>query len=199
MDSILLVEDEHTLRMTLGDRLRKEGGRRNLSAGCGEVPVERSSGVATLPWLRLPAGTTDTPAIPPDSASGAPRRFEELDRIAIRIEDLNLRPTRPGDDVVAQLHTLLSQIRYDVGQVIDSQHQPVPSARLLLFPARERPRAGALGTTQQQVRATERHRRKRLPLLMLQREAKHVRVERDGTRHVPRLVPHAMHPESRSL
>ena len=121
------------------------------------------------------------------------RGLEQLDRIAIRILDLDLLAARPGLHVVPKTEAGLLQGLDERGKIVDPQHDTVPSARFLLLTVRHRPRSGRLWTAEQNVRVAERDVGKRGKLLVFEREAQMCRVERDRASHVSDLISDTVH------
>lgn len=64
-------------------------------------------------------------------------RFEELDGIAVWIQQLNLLAARTADDVAAKTEAGFGERGGSRRQVIDSQDQPVPPAWLLRLAVRQ--------------------------------------------------------------
>src|SRR5688572_415077 len=58
-------------------------------------------------------------------------RFMELDRIPVRVLDLDLLPARPDLDLVPEAAVALLQGGHDGVEVVHVQHDPVPAPGLL--------------------------------------------------------------------
>jgi hypothetical protein len=121
------------------------------------------------------------------------RRFEQFDRIAVLILDLDLLAARSGLHVVSKTNAGLLQRVDERREIIHTKHDTIPPARVLLLTARHRPGSGGLWTAQQERRVPERDAGERRKLLMLQREAQLCRVERDRADDILRLISDAMH------
>ena len=74
-------------------------------------------------------------------------------------------------------------------EVIDFQHEPVPSAGLLRAPVGHGARSGSPGTAQYGSQAAQGHAGERRRRLALHLESQPLRVEREGTFDVLDLVP----------
>lgn len=114
--------------------------------------------------------------------------FEQLNRIAVGVCQLNLFARRTRFHLVAELHPGFLKSFNARGKVPDTQDDPIPSARLLAFSARHWAGAGRARTTQKDVERTERYSCKRGKLLVLKFKAELLCVESDGARDVFRLV-----------
>src|SRR5262245_31581377 len=77
--------------------------------------------------------------------------FTQLDRIAVRVLDLNLTSARTGFHLVAEADPGALESGDTAGEVRDAQHDAVPAAGLLPLTVRHRPRAGRSGPTQQDL------------------------------------------------
>src|SRR5688572_18936553 len=119
-------------------------------------------------------------------------RLEQLDRIAVRVFQLDLPAARPFFQLVAQTQAALLDLSDDLRQLLDAKDYAVPAAGLLAAAIRQRPRARCTGTAQQQMQAAERHVGKRRELLMLQLETQLLDVKRHGTRDVRHLIADAV-------
>src|SRR5262245_8710553 len=90
--------------------------------------------------------------LPCDSSMAS--RFEELNRIAVGIFDLNLLPTGAGLHFISKTHACLFQISNARRQILHLKHHAVPSARLLLTAIGHGSRSRRSGTAQDQLEAT---------------------------------------------
>jgi hypothetical protein len=125
--------------------------------------------------------------------------LEELDRIAVRIFQLNLLTARTDLHRVAERQSGLFQPVNLCGEIGDLKDDAVPSARLLMASIWHGPGARRLRSAEQQLQIAERDSRECGKLLMFQREAKVLRVELHRAAHVPDLIAHAVHAESATL
>src|SRR5688500_2216282 len=119
--------------------------------------------------------------------------LEELDGIAVGIFDLDLFAPGTALHLVPKAMSGFFQRLNERREIADPQHDPVRSARLLLLTVRQRPGARGLWAAQQNLRVAERHTRERGQLLVLERETKIVRIERNGASHVLHLIADAVH------
>src|SRR5512138_1251834 len=119
-------------------------------------------------------------------------RLEQLDGIAVRIEQLDLPTSRPDFHLVAESQTVLLELRNDVSQGCYSQNDAIPAARLLACAIGQRARARGSRPAQQQMQRPERHIRKGRQLLMLDLETQLLDVELDRSADVRDLVADAM-------
>ena len=119
-------------------------------------------------------------------------RLEKLDRISIRILDLDLSTARPRLHLVAKSKSGLLEFGDEAWKIRDLQHDSIPAAWLLLLAIRHRPRAGRAGTTEQDLRVTEGDVRKCRQLLVLHCEPEMLRIKRDRSSHILYLIADAM-------
>src|SRR5688572_3841016 len=119
--------------------------------------------------------------------------FEELDRIAVGILDLDLPAARTGLHLITQPHPVFRQRVYEGRKISDAQDHSIPSAGFLRLTAGHGPRSRCAWPAEQQHVFPERDARERRKLLMLQLEAKMVRIEGDRAGDILHLVAHAMH------
>src|SRR5215208_1042988 len=106
-------------------------------------------------------------------------RLEKLDRVARRVVEDDLRPSRSGDDVAAERYAGTAQaidLRLDV---LDDQMDPVPAAGTRLAAVRHRPPSRARRPAQQQPQGAAAHVREVRRRARDQAEAEVARVERD--------------------
>src|SRR5512138_625403 len=73
-------------------------------------------------------------------------RLEKFDDVSGGIFAKDLLPTGPHNDVVAEPCSLAAQARYRVLEVLDLDHEAVPSPRLRLAPVGHRPRRRGRGS-----------------------------------------------------
>jgi hypothetical protein len=59
----------------------------------------------------------------------AARRLKQLDQIAGRIDQQDLRAAGPGHDIVAELHADGAQPRHLAGKIVHDQVNAIPAAR----------------------------------------------------------------------
>jgi hypothetical protein len=103
--------------------------------------------------------------------------------------DLDLGSARARLDVVAEHGADLPQ-RIDAGaEVVDVQHDPVPSAGRLLSAVRQRAGTRAPWTAEDEAKRTASHRGERGPALVFELEAEMLRVEPDRTIDIGVLIP----------
>src|SRR5262249_3411117 len=112
-----------------------------------------------------------------DSAEPSSRRFEQLDRVAVRIFNRNLAFAGTGLHLVSKAEAGALERGDTALEIRDAQHDAVPAAGLLTFTVRHRTRARCSGAAQQNVRIAERHTGERGKLLMVQRETELLGVE----------------------
>src|SRR5262249_6275569 len=123
----------------------------------------------------------------------APRRWlEQLDRISVRIFDLNLLAAWSCLHPIAKLQSRRFQLVDPGRKVVHAQDHAVPPARLLGPAIRHWPGPGRLRAAEQQVERTERHRREGGHLLVPHLESKVFRIELDGSFYVLGLIPDAV-------
>ena len=70
---------------------------------------------------------------------GAPRRLEEFDWVSIGIEQLDLLTAGTSDDVASEGDTRPAKCGDDRCEIVDGEHQSIPTARLLLLTVGHRP------------------------------------------------------------
>ena len=80
-------------------------------------------------------------------------RREQLDRVARRVVEHELLPTRPADDVATEVDTGCTQALRLGGDVRDDEVDAVPAARNRLGPVRHRPGGGTLRAGEQEPQA----------------------------------------------
>src|SRR5262249_41827592 len=119
-------------------------------------------------------------------------RFEQLDRIPVRIFDLDLSTSRTSLHLVATPRSGQLQFSDERWRVGNLQDDPIPAAGLLRLTVRHRPRARCARATQQNLLVTDRHPGKRRKLLVSQREAEVLHIERHGASDVLHLIANAM-------
>src|SRR5262245_4142451 len=90
--------------------------------------------------------------LPCDSSMAS--RFEQLNRIAVGIFDLNLLPTGAGFHFISKTHACLVQISNARRQILHLKHHAVPSAGFLLTAVGHRPRSRSTWTAQDQLEAS---------------------------------------------
>src|SRR4030095_5586254 len=144
---------------------------------------------------RCTQATTPRPSIACAERSPHPRRgllhwFKQLNRIPVRVFDLDLSATRTHFHVVAKMKSRLLQPVDARWQIVYAQNDPVPAARLLTFPVGHRTRTGGAWATEEKSKRTERDIGKGRELLVLERESKKPGVERGRAAHVRDLISH---------
>src|SRR4051812_8305774 len=129
---------------------------------------------------RVPAGWR------PAEQSG--RRLVQLDRIAVRVGDLHLFAPRTDGDVGAQRHARPAQTINPSLEVVDIEHDPVPTAgHLLLAVHRSGPRAGR--SAQNEIQSPTRDDRDGSGAL-LEAEGELAGVELDPAIEISHLIAH---------
>lgn len=100
-----------------------------------------------------------------------PGRIEELQRIPIRILELDLSASRADFHVISEMqHSFLQ--RLDTGRKIDdAKDYPVPAARFLVTPIRQWTRARGSGAAEQKMQTVDRDIREGRQLLVFQPES----------------------------
>src|SRR4029079_15251967 len=73
-------------------------------------------------------------------------RLEQLDHIAGRILSEDLLAAGPFDNIVAETHAMLAQLRDGLGQVVDLDHESIPAAGFGHASIGHRPGGGGIRT-----------------------------------------------------
>ena len=116
-----------------------------------------------------------------------------------RILELNLTSAWTGLHLVPKAEAVALECGDEAREVGDSQHDTVPSTRLLSLAIRERPGSGRSRTTEEDLGSAQRNARESRKLLMFQLEAKAAGIERDRAGDVLDLIPDAMNTLDESL
>src|SRR5262249_53582459 len=117
------------------------------------------------------------------------RGLEQLNRIAVRIEKLDLLPARSDFHPVAERDSSVFERRDRFFQLGDAKDNAVPAAGFLAVTVGHRPGTGSFWTAQQEMKRAERKRREGRQLLMLHFETEVLGVERHGATDVAGLIP----------
>src|SRR5262245_56744643 len=140
------------------------------------------------------AGPTPVPApLARSRPGGRPspwlaRCLVDLDRVAIRILDLDLLAAGPDLDFVAEARAGSAQPVDQIGEIVDVEHDPVPAAGLLSPAVWHAPRARAPRPAQQKVQRSARHRREYSARALVELEPQVSGIERDRAIDVGGLV-----------
>jgi hypothetical protein len=105
------------------------------------------------------------------------RWFKQLDRVAVRVFNLNLTSAGTGFHLVAKAQAGALECGDTGREIRDFQDDTVPATGLLTLTSRQRPRSGGSGATEQDVRIAQRDIREGRELLMLQLETEMLRVK----------------------
>jgi RNA polymerase sigma-70 factor (ECF subfamily) len=162
--------------------------------GVEERRADRSQGGEQRLAIRPAAVLADAPRSGSgiNGSSESASRFEEFDRVPVRVLDLNLAATGPRFHLVAKPSGGLFQFRNESRQIADLQHDTIPAARFLLLAIRHGPRSGGTRTAEQNLRVTQRDACECRELLMLQLEPEVLRIERDRSSDIRYLISNAM-------
>jgi hypothetical protein len=120
------------------------------------------------------------------------RRFEQLNRVAVGIVQLDLFATRANLHFVAGVKPRFFQPFDASGQIRHAKHDSVPSARLLALTAWHRTRTRRTRAAEQQPKTSESNAGESRELLTLELESKMTCVERDGATYIADLISHAV-------
>lgn len=122
------------------------------------------------PWQRLPLRSGQTP----DLSS----RLEELDRVAVRVFQLDLFSAWTCLDLVSKVESGFLQRLNSRWKIRDVKDHAVPPTRFLMTTIRHRARTRGARAAEQQVEVSKRDAGERWELLMFQFEIEVLDVER---------------------
>jgi hypothetical protein len=129
-------------------------------------------------------------------ASSPPRRLEQLDRIAVRVLQLDLFAPRSHVHLIPETEPGLLQRLDTSGKIRYSEDDSVPATGLLMTTVWERTGPRSSGAAEQNLKVIDRDAGERGQLLVFQSEPEVTSVERDGTADVLHLIPHAVKSEN---
>src|SRR5262249_37771636 len=125
-------------------------------------------------------------------------RFEQLDRIASWIFNLNLFAARADFHFISKTHTCLFQVRNAQRQILHLKYHAVPSSWLLLTAIGHWPRSRSAGTAQDQLEATNRNQAKSRQVLHIQIETKRLCIESNCLPNIFNLISNTPKPHNES-
>ena len=144
-------------------------------------------------WPLLLRCSVRTVTLPSPVAPASASRFEEFDGIPVGIEELYLLAAGTADDVAAKSEAGFGEFGCSRREIIDSQHQPVPSPWLLRLAVREIARTRAAGSAEKEIEAVAGDGGESRAGLMLQSKTEMRRVKGDRSCEVTRLIANAVH------
>jgi len=122
------------------------------------------------------------------------RWLEQLDRISIRIFELNLPPAGSNLHLISEGRAVSPKVGDMSRQVRHAEYDAIPPAGLLLPPIGQRPRPGRTRPTENELEGAERDLTERGQMLKVEIETEVTRVELDRARDVAHLVADAVQP-----
>jgi hypothetical protein len=125
------------------------------------------------------------------SISISVRGLKQLNRIAIRIFQLDLFPTGPHLHPIAKMNPRVLQSLGQLWKIGHLEYHPVPSARLLRSTVGHEARTGGSGTTEDQFEMPDRNLTESWQRLLIYFEPKMLSVEGDRPTHILDLVSHS--------
>src|SRR5688572_3820675 len=139
-------------------------------------------------WCAPCCSTTTNAAV----SALSTRWFKQLDRVAIRVFNLNLTSAWTAFHLVAKANADALEHGDTAQEVRDFQHDAVPAARLLTLTVRQRPGARRSRSTQQDLGISERHTGECRQLLVLHFETEILDVEAHGASNILHMVADAV-------
>src|SRR5262245_48746649 len=121
--------------------------------------------------------------------------LEHLDRIAIRIFDLDLLSAWSYLDLISESQPRVLEDRDGSREIFYLQYYTVPSAGLLLASIGHRSRAGRSRAAENQFQISDRDLGECRQVLLIEVEAQMLCIEIDSPAHIPDLIPYTPEPK----